>query len=236
MRRASTAPATCREHVTDYFMKQPAVRQRHGGRRLQPARQPEQEQRRRRSSSASRVSTSATSRRTSGRRTRARCCIGAYEALSQVKEGIILPVNPPSIPGLGTTGGTEIWIQSKGDATHRAAGGRRGRVRRQGQGSGPNWRGVTSTFNASSQQLLVDVDRDKAETLGVPIEDVYSAMQTMFGSLYVSQFNRSSRLWQVILQAEPTYRLKPEDLEQIFVRSKTGDDGAAQGGRDHHAT
>ena len=68
---------------------------------------------------------------------------------------------------------------------------------------------VTSTFNASSQQLLVDVDRDKSETLGVPIEEVYSAMQTMFGSLYVSQFNRSSRLWQVILQAEPSYRLTP---------------------------
>ena len=56
----------------------------------------------------------------------------------------------------------------------------------------------------------------------MPIEDVYSAMQTMFGSLYVSQFNRSSRLWQVILQAEPSYRLKPQDLDQIFVRSKTG--------------
>ena len=66
------------------------------------------------------------------------------------------------------------------------------------------------------------MDRDKSETLGVPIEDVYSAMQTMFGSLYVSQFNRSSRLWQVILQAEPSYRLKPQDLDQIFVRSKTG--------------
>jgi multidrug efflux pump len=51
---------------------------------------------------------------------------------------------------------------------------------------------------------------------------VYSAMQTMFGSLYVSQFNRSSRLWQVILQAEPSYRLKPQDLDQIYVRSKTG--------------
>ncbi|MFM0633093.1 efflux RND transporter permease subunit, partial [Paraburkholderia xenovorans] len=80
---------------------------------------------------------------------------------------------------------------------------------------------VTSTFNASSQQLLANVDRDKSETLGVPVEEVYSAMQTMFGSLYVSQFNRSSRLWQVILQAEPAYRLTPQDLNQIYVRSKT---------------
>jgi multidrug efflux pump len=69
---------------------------------------------------------------------------------------------------------------------------------------------------------MVDVDRDKAETLGVPVEDVYSAMQTMFGSLYVSQFNKFSRLWQVILQAEPGYRLTPTDLEQIFVKSSQG--------------
>ncbi|HEV3422508.1 MAG TPA: multidrug efflux RND transporter permease subunit, partial [Paraburkholderia sp.] len=146
--------------------------------------------------------------------------IDAYENLGKVKEGIILPVNPPSIPGLGTTGGTEVWIQAQGDAT----------IAQLAQvvqdfvakaKARPELARVTSTFNASAQQLLVDVDRDKSETLGVPVEDVYSAMQTMFGSLYVSQFNRSSRLWQVILQAEPSYRLTPADLDQIYVRSKT---------------
>ncbi|CAE6817553.1 Efflux pump membrane transporter BepE [Paraburkholderia nemoris] len=147
--------------------------------------------------------------------------INAYENLSKVKEGIILPVNPPSIPGLGTTGGTEIWIQAQGDATTAQLAQvvddfvAKAKAR-------PELARLTSTFNASSQQLLVDVDRDKSETLGVPVEEVYSAMQTMFGSLYVSQFNRSSRLWQVILQAEPSYRLTPRDLDQIFVRSKTG--------------
>jgi multidrug efflux pump len=146
--------------------------------------------------------------------------IDAYENLSRVKEGIILPVNPPSIPGLGTTGGTEVWIQAQGDATISQLAGvvdefvAKAKVR-------PELARVTSTFNADAQQLLVDVDRDHSETLGVPIEEVYSAMQTMFGSLYVSQFNRSSRLWQVILQAEPSYRLTPLDLDQIYVRSKT---------------
>ncbi|ARP83281.1 hydrophobe/amphiphile efflux-1 family RND transporter [Bordetella genomosp. 8] len=146
---------------------------------------------------------------------------GAYQNLSKVQEGIILPVNPPAIPGLGTTGGTEMWIQSMGDATITQLAAvvdqyiAKARQR-------PELARITSTFNASSQQLQVEVDRDKSETLGVPIEEVYSAMQTMFGSLYVSQFNRSSRLWQVILQADAPYRLRPEDLEQIFVRSKTG--------------
>jgi multidrug efflux pump len=147
--------------------------------------------------------------------------INAYETLSKVKEGIILPVNPPSIPGLGTTGGTEMWIQSKGDATtDQLAGVVNDFIAKAKQR--PELSRVTSTFNASSQQLLVNVDRDQAETLGVPIQEVYSSMQTMFGSLYVSQFNHSSRLWQVILQAEPQYRLKPQDLDQIYVRSATG--------------
>ncbi|SOE62243.1 multidrug efflux pump [Burkholderia sp. D7] len=147
--------------------------------------------------------------------------IDAFKNLSGVKEGIILPVNPPSIPGLGTTGGTEMWIQSKGDATiPQLAGVVDDFIAKAKQR--PELSRVTSTFNASSQQLLVNVDRDRSETLGVPVEEVYSAMQTMFGSLYVSQFNRSSRLWQVILQAEPSYRLTPKDLDQIYVRARTG--------------
>jgi multidrug efflux pump len=148
--------------------------------------------------------------------------VGAYEQLSRLQEGIVLPVNPPAIPGLGTTGGTEVWIQSQGDATiGQLAGVVQEYVAKARQR--PELARVTSTFNASSQQLLVNVDREKSETLGIPVEDVYSAMQTMFGSLYVSQFNRSSRLWQVILQADATYRVRPEDLSQIYVRSARGD-------------
>ncbi|MES2538359.1 MAG: multidrug efflux RND transporter permease subunit [Pseudomonadota bacterium] len=146
---------------------------------------------------------------------------GAYENLSKITQGIVLPINPPSIPGLGTTGGMELWLQSKGDKTLQQLAPVVSGFIEQAKKS-PELSRVTSTFNASSQQLLVDVDRDKAETLGVPIEEVYSAMQTMFGSLYVSQFNKSSRLWQVILQAEPGYRLRPDDLEQLFVRSRDG--------------
>jgi len=143
----------------------------------------------------------------------------AARAFSTVQGGIILPVNPPSIPGLGTTGGMEVWVQSKGDATVDQLAEMVGTLVAKAK-QRPELGAITSTFNVFSRQLLVDVDREKAETLGVPVEDVYSTMQTMFGSLYVSQFNKFSRLWQVILQAEPSYRLKAEDLQQIFVRSK----------------
>ena len=145
----------------------------------------------------------------------------ALKAFSQVREGIIVPINPPSIPGLGTTGGMELYVQSKGDATSAQI----AQVLQEYMGklrARPELGQVTSTYNASAQQLRVDVDREKAETLGVPVQDVYAAMQTMFGSLYVSQFTKFSRLFQVILQAEPEYRLKPEDLSQLYVRSKNG--------------
>jgi len=143
----------------------------------------------------------------------------AARAFSTVQGGIILPVNPPSIPGLGTTGGMEVWVQSKGDASVGQLAEMVGMLVAKAR-QRPELGAITSTFNVFSRQLLVDVDREKAETLGVPVEDVYSTMQTMFGSLYVSQFNKFSRLWQVILQAEPSYRLKAEDLQQIYVRSK----------------
>ncbi|MBS1190491.1 MAG: transporter [Rhodocyclaceae bacterium] len=146
----------------------------------------------------------------------------AYQKLSKVIQGIVLPVNPPSIPGLGTTGGMEAWIQSKGDKGIQDLAAAVNEFMAEAK-KAPELTRVTSTFNASSQQLLVNVDRDKAETLGVPVEDIYGALQTMFGSLYVSQFIKSSRLWQVILQAEPQYRLRPDDLERLFVRNKNGD-------------
>jgi len=146
----------------------------------------------------------------------------ASRKLASIPQGIALPVNPPSIPGLGTTGGLEAWIQSKGDKNVQQLAAAVNDFLAQAK-QAPELTRVTSTFNASSQQLRVNVDRDRAETLGVPVEDVYGTLQTMFGSLYVSQFIKSSRLWQVILQAEPQYRLKPDDLERLFVRNKDGD-------------
>jgi len=146
----------------------------------------------------------------------------AAKEFSDDQEGLMIPLNPPSIPGLGTTGGFEFWVQSEGDAplqrleqlTREIIA--KSRERKELQG-------VNSTINTRSRQLMVDVDRDKAESLGVPVQDVYSTLQTLFGSLYVSQFPKNSRLFQVILQAEPEYRTKPEDLQNMYVRNRNGD-------------
>jgi len=145
----------------------------------------------------------------------------ARAEFSKYTEGVIVPLNPPSIPGLGTTGGFEFWLQSTGDANLQKLEEVTRAIIAKSR-TRPELAGVSSLINTRSRQLLVDVDRERAETQGVAVQDVYSALQTMFGSLYVSQFPKNSRLFQVILQAEPSYRTRPEDMETLYVRNKAG--------------
>ena len=140
----------------------------------------------------------------------------------EMREGIVIPINPPSIPGLGTQGGFEFWVQNRGQG----GAARLEEVTRKLMASAndrPEVTRLNSTINAASRQLRADVDRSKAETLGVPVQDIYDSLQTLFGSLYVSQYNKYGRVWQVILQAEPQFRAKPEDINTIFVRQREGE-------------
>ena len=135
-----------------------------------------------------------------------------------IKQSIVLPLNPPSIPGLGTTGGFEFYIQSMGSGssqdlekiTKKFIAKARERV---------DLAGVTTTFSASQQQLYFDLDRNRAELLGVPVSDIYQTLQAYFGSSYVAQYVQFGRIWQVIIQAEAQYRDAPTDFDQIYVRS-----------------
>ncbi|MCY1216939.1 Efflux pump membrane transporter BepE [compost metagenome] len=146
----------------------------------------------------------------------------AKKEFASYQDGVTIPINPPSIPGLGTTGGFEFWLQSTADGTYQQLEERvhafiaKARQR-------PELTGINSTINTRSRQLLVEVDRERSETQGVPVEQVYSALQTMFGSLFVSQFPKNSRLFQVILQAEADYRSRPEDLDKVYVRNRNGE-------------
>ncbi|MGB5210633.1 MAG: multidrug efflux RND transporter permease subunit [Gammaproteobacteria bacterium] len=142
--------------------------------------------------------------------------------LGSIDDGLLFAVNPPSIPGLGTTGGFEFYIQDRGgsnplqlqEATQKfvAAASQRAELT-----------SVSTTFSASQQQLYLDVDRSRAELLNVPVQDIYKTLQAYFGSLYVSQFTEFGRIWQVIIQAESDFRDSPADFADIFVPSKTGE-------------
>jgi multidrug efflux pump len=147
--------------------------------------------------------------------------MGAAKNHAAIREAKAFPINPPSIPGLGVTAGFEMWVQDRtGTSYARLAEITKEIVARAAER--PELRGVNATISATNRQLLAEVDRDKAETLGVPVQDVYNTLQTLFGSLYVSQFPKNARLWQVIIQAEPEYRLNPDDLQNIYVRSRDG--------------
>ncbi len=137
---------------------------------------------------------------------------------ASIKDSIVLPLNPPSVPGLGTTGGFEFYIQSMGSGspqeleqlTKKFIAKTRERA---------ELTGVSTTFSASQQQLYFDLDRNRAELLGVPVSDIYETLQAYFGSSYVAQYVQFGRIWQVIIQAQKEYRDNPSDFDQIFVRS-----------------
>ncbi len=139
--------------------------------------------------------------------------------LRALREGIVIPINPPSIPGLGTQGGFEFWLQNRAQGGTERLAAVTGQVIAAANARDEVTR-LNTTINAASRQLSADVNRWKAEALGVPVQDVYSALQTLFGSLFVSQYNKYGRVWQVILQAEPQFRLKPEDINTIYVRHR----------------
>jgi HAE1 family hydrophobic/amphiphilic exporter-1 len=80
-----------------------------------------------------------------------------------------------------------------------------------------------SPFRAGAPQLHVEVDRVKAETLGVPLGDVFQAIQTYLGSTYVNQFNRFGRTFQVYAQADHQYRVTPDEISRLYVRNANGD-------------
>jgi multidrug efflux pump len=147
--------------------------------------------------------------------------MGLYGQAAGIRQGLVIPIPPPAIPGIGTTGGFEFWVQDTGAGNPA----RLEELTRQflaEASARPELTGLNSTFRATSRKLFVDVDREKANLLGVPVQDVYSAIQAQFGSLTVSQFNEFSRVWNVILQSDPKFRQDPEDLTRLYTRSSQG--------------
>ena len=115
----------------------------------------------------------------------------------------MLAFNPPPIFGLGTAGGFEFYIQNRGDGGPQAP--RRGdaAVPRRARNSDPQLGGVQTLWRADVPQLYVDVDREKAKALGVPIDDVFDTLAATLGTYYVNDFNKYGRTWQVLMSAEP---------------------------------
>ncbi|MFO1258468.1 MAG: multidrug efflux RND transporter permease subunit [Gammaproteobacteria bacterium] len=142
--------------------------------------------------------------------------------LAALPEASIIAFNMPAIPGLGTTGGFEFVLQDTAGQTPQAlAMAMRGLIVAANQD--PALNKVFSTFRAEVPQLYLNFDREKAKTLGVPITDVFSTLQTQLGSLYVNDFNKFGRVYRVMLQAESEYRDDAKDIGKLYVRNVNGD-------------
>ena len=134
---------------------------------------------------------------------------------------IVVPFAPPAIQGLSVFGGFqfEVLDQSGGDIAGLAEA--TNAVSAQGNQSG-RVTGLFSSFRADDPQLVVDIDRDKARALGLPLREVTDALQVFLGSQYVNDFDFNSRAYRVYVQADQAFRAKPEDLKQIYARAEGG--------------
>ena len=141
---------------------------------------------------------------------------------AHIKEALVLAFNPPPIMGLGQAGGFEFYIQNRGE------GGAAKLAEVMGQfmaaaNQNKNLGGVQTLWRANSPQLRVDVDREKAHAMGVDLNNVYGTLAATLGAYYVNDFNKYGRTWQVLMSAEPSYRAKPDDIGQVWVRSDKGE-------------
>ncbi len=138
-----------------------------------------------------------------------------------IQEAYILAVPPPPVQGLGTIGGFKFYIEDRADLGYDALYQNiQGIVGKSYQT--PGLASVFSTFTVNVPQLDADIDRVKAKQQGVPLQNLFETMQINLGSLYVNDFNRFGRTYQVVAQADSQFRDRPEDITRLKTRNAAG--------------
>jgi hydrophobic/amphiphilic exporter-1 (mainly G- bacteria), HAE1 family len=141
--------------------------------------------------------------------------------LSAINGAIVFPFNLPPILGLGSTGGFQYVLEAlQGQPATDVAATMRGLIIAANQQA--ELAGVFSTYAADTPQIYLDIDRDKAQVLGVKVTDIFNALQSTLGSFYVNDFNVFGRTWQVNVQADAPFRGRTDDIDRIYVRNAQG--------------
>jgi len=140
-----------------------------------------------------------------------------------IQSAMVIPFPPPAILGLGAFGGFEMQVldQTGSGDIQTLATGTQALIGASQQS--PVVRGLFSAFTANDPQLAVDIDREKARSLGLPISEITDAMQIYLGSAYVNDFDFNNRAYRVYVQADRAYRSDPKDLGQYYARTVNGD-------------
>lgn len=140
---------------------------------------------------------------------------------SKIKDASIFIFPPPPVQGLGTIGGFKLQIEDKTDLGYEAVDSVLKQIVAKANHT-PQLLGVFSSYKNNSPELFVNLDRTKTRQLGVDVQDVFTTLQVYLGSLYVNDFNKFGRTYQVIVQADNQFRSKPDDIKKLQVRNKEG--------------
>jgi len=137
------------------------------------------------------------------------------------KDAFVIPVNPPPIMGMSTTGGFEMWIQDRtGGDIHTLNKYIQEIVAKASED--PRLTTVRSTLNTNVPQYLLTVDREKAKSMEIKVSSVFETLQSTFGKGYINDFNLYSRTFHVNIRSESKYRATQEQMKNTFVRTDTG--------------
>ena len=143
------------------------------------------------------------------------------QEFASIQEARTLVINAPPVNGLSTGGGFKLYIEDRqnlgGDALYGTTWGIIGRCYQTNV-----LQGVYSTYQINVPQLDASVDRDKAKSQGVPLQNLFETMQIYLGSLYVNDFNRFGRTFKVVAQADAPFRARPDDLTRLKTRNERG--------------
>ena len=139
-----------------------------------------------------------------------------------IQESIIYPFLPPAINGLGVAGGFQFQLEDRGGIGLQELNAMLEGIVQDGNAQS-GLTALNSTFRIEVPQLFAEVDRTKAKTLGVPLDEVFGALQAYMGSAYVNDFNKFGRTWQVKVQADHPFRVDPENIRRLEVRDARGE-------------
>jgi len=143
-------------------------------------------------------------------------------AYREIPEALIQAFPPPSIPGMGVVGGLELVVEDTQGRSHEHLAAAIQSVAAVANSS-PLIADASTTFRANVPQYFVDIDRDKAKTLHVPLTSIFSTLQSQLGSAYVNDFSLFGQTYRVMMQAAPEFRSNLNDIMQLDVRSTTGE-------------
>jgi HAE1 family hydrophobic/amphiphilic exporter-1 len=146
---------------------------------------------------------------------------GLQPHLAKIPEAVIFPFNIPTISGFGASAGFNFLLQDRSGSLTVQQLGDFSRQYLEAARKRPELANLFTSFDPRYPQIKVDLDREKARKLGVPVNEVFQALSAVMGGNYVNDFNRFGRLFRVYVQADADYRRKPKDIGDIYVRSRT---------------